>query len=92
MEEDEDLENYYSSVYSMLVTEHLSLEDDQLKNPERAGFDEAVLGENESRLRERKPNALAEPWKRQTAFMEEVDDEFWEEFKALKKSEKHLLY
>ena len=92
VEEDEDLENYYSSVYSVLVTERLGLEDDQLKNPERAGFDEAVLGENESRLRERKSNALAEPWKRQTAFMEEVDDEFWEEFKALKKSEKHLLY
>ena len=93
VEEDEELEGYYSSVYSVLVTERLTLEDNQSKKIEGQGFDEAVLtSENEFHWRERKSNSPEDPWKRQSVFMEEVKDEFWEEFDSLKKSEKHLLY
>ena len=93
LEEDLDLESYYSSVYSVLVTERLMLENNQVKDSEQSDFEKAVL-ENESELRskERKSNETETPWKRQTVFMEEVADEFWEELNALKKSERHLLY
>ena len=43
-------------------------------------------------MRERKSDVPGERWKQQTVFVEEVADEFWEEYNALEKSEKHLLY
>ena len=93
VDEEEDLENYYGSVYSVLVAERLALENTQNKDLERSGFDEAVLSsESKSHPKERKSDVSMAPWKRQTVFMEEVDDEFWKEFNALEKSEKHLLY
>ena len=93
VDEDQDLESYYSSVYSVLVTERLALENGQLKETERSDFETAVL-ENASDLhsQECKTSEPEAPWKWQTVFMEEVADEFWEEFSALKKSTKHLLY
>lgn len=87
------MENYYSSVYSVLVTERLASENTQSKDSERLCFDEAVLdSESESHREERKSDVSSTPWKRQTVFIEEVEDEFWKGFNALEKSEKHLLY
>ena len=93
IDEDEDLEGYYSSVYSVLVTERLSLESDQAKNSEQVDFDQAVLvEEGKCRLRERKSDEPVASWKKQTVFMEEVEDDFWKEYASLEKSERHLLY
>ena len=93
VEEDEDLENYYSSVYSVLVTERLGVENGQAKDVEQSGFDKAVLvSKTESRFGECKSDVPVTPWKQQTVFMEEVEDKFWKEYDALEKSEKHLLY
>ena len=93
IEEDEDLEGCYNSVYLILVSERLASENNQTKSSEQPDFRKAVLN-NESELssRERKPDEPVTPWKRQTVFMEEIADEFWEDFNALEKSEKHLLY
>jgi len=74
MNEEEDLESYYSSIYSILVTERLMSE-----NKQRTGsldFHEAVLREGmDSSSREHKSETNA-PWKKQTVFMEEEEDEF----------------
>jgi len=43
-------------------------------------------------LRECKFDIPEAPWKCQTVFVEEEEDEFWKDFNALEKSEKHLLY
>jgi len=84
--EDEDLENYYSSVYSVLITDRLARE---YKSPEDAekDFEEAVL-----QIRERKSNNPTGTWRKQTMFAEEIEDEYWEEYRAKEKSDIHLLY
>jgi len=92
VDEEKDLESYYNSVYSVLVTEHLTSEN-QSKDLERSDFDKAALeSEGEPHLREHKSKVPVVPWKKQTVFMEEVEDSFWKEFDALEKLEKHLLY
>ena len=93
VEEDQDLESYYSSIYSVLVTKQLALENGQLKESEQLDFETAVL-ENASNFhsQERKTSEPETPWRQKTVLLEEVADKFWEEFGALKKSAKHLLY
>ena len=76
--EDEDLENYYSSVYSVLVMERLTTEDKQ--GSESSDFHEAVLNEGNDHLpRERKSgdNSSRKP---QTVFIEEEEDESWSDY------------
>ena len=88
--EEEELEGYYSSVYSILVTERLVSENKQPS--ESSDFHKAVLQEGISSLpTKRKPNDDI-PWKRQMVFIEEEEDEFWLDYKLKEKSTSHLLY
>ena len=93
LNEEEDLENYYSSVYSVLVAERLAKEHKTPENSEK-DFDEAVLRAQTElpNLRGRKTNETTRSWKRQTMFTEEVEDEYWTEYRTKEKSETHLLY
>lgn len=72
--EEEDLENYYSSVYSILVTEQMTSE---TKQESVLDFDKAALWDEEafpSRECKSIENIL---WKRQTVFLEEEVDDHW---------------
>ena len=63
VDEEEDLENYYSSVYSVLVTERLKSENIQSDNSERSDFDEAVLESERKPLgEERKSDISVTPY------------------------------
>ena len=87
--EDEDLEGYYSSVYSVLVTERMTLENKQGSIPD---FREAVLeGEDTSLSRERKSDEST-LWRKQTVFMEEVEDQAWLDYKAKEKATTCLMH
>ena len=72
------------------MAERLVSEDNQRNAP--SDFPEAALREEgHSFSRERKSGADI-PWKRQTVFMEEEEDEFWSSHRSKEKSTSHLLY
>ena len=88
--EEEDLEGYYSSVYSILVAERLSSETKQ--STDRSDFHKAVPREEPNSVSSERKSEDSPPWKRQTAFMEEEEDEFWSDYRSKEKSTSHLLY
>ena len=88
--EEEDLEEYYSSVYSVLVAERLTSENKEVS--ESSDFHEAVPREGSSAFSKERKSDADIPWKRQTVFMEEEEDEFWSIHKSKEKSTTHLLY
>ena len=93
LNEEEDLERYYSSVYSVLVAERLAKEHKTSEDSEK-DFDEAVLRAQGEPFdsKERKSDITTSSWKKQVMFAEEVEDEYWKEYRAKEKSEIHLLY
>ena len=88
--EEEDLESYYSSVYSILVAERLTSENKI--SAESSDFHEAALRERDVPFSRERKTSDDIPWKRQTVFMEEVADEDWLSYKSKEKSTSHLLY
>lgn len=76
LREEEELESYYSSVYSVLVADRLAREHTSPQDSEK-DFDEAVLRTQEINLksRERKSYSLTDTWKKQSVFAEEIEDE-----------------
>ena len=61
---------------------------------EHKDFEEAVLRYQDTNLesRELKSNISVGACKRQTVFVEEVEDEYWKEYRAKDKSSVHLLH
>jgi len=86
--EDEELENYYCSVFLVLVTERMTAENKQAS----ADFHKAVpQDEVDTSLKERK-SAENSPWKRQAVFMEEEEDESTLVYRLKEKSMTGLMY
>ena len=88
--EEEELEGYYSSVYSILVAERLTSENKLSSEP--SDFHKAVPQERISPYQNERKSDRDVPWKRQTVFMEEEEDEFWSDYRLKEKSSSHLLY
>ena len=88
-DEEEDLENHYSSVYSVLVTERMTLEN---KQRDSSDFHKAVLQDEGLPLTRERKSSDDTPWKKQTVFVEEVEDESWLEYNLKEKSATSLMY
>ncbi|EDR09763.1 uncharacterized protein LACBIDRAFT_325548 [Laccaria bicolor S238N-H82] len=88
--EEEELEGYYASVYSILVTERLASE--TKSSSESSDFHKAVPQERINSFHSERKSDNNTPWKRQAVFMEEEEDEFWAEYRQKEKSSSHLLY
>jgi len=86
---EDDLEGYYSSVYLILVMEHMISEN---KQGSQLDFHEAVLWDEDISLSRECKSIECTPWKKQTVFMEEEEDESWWEYNFKEKSTTCLMY
>ena len=88
-DEDEELENYYSSVYSILVGQRMTSES---KDRNSSDFHKAALQNGDVTPSRERKTVDNTPWTKQTVFVEEEEDESLLEYRSKEKSTTHLMY